>query len=472
MFARRHVSGPDLVTPLKARTPIYFAHRGAHLLYPENSIEGLRATGQAGFAGECDVRALRDGNLALCHVATTAETMTGPGVDVSSLDRMEWKQRRVKPQIPNGQGAVPTLWDDVVTELGGRMLLVPELKDGLTSTRNQLIASILSRNLPRSVVVQSFDYADVLATTRAGIASLYLSDSAHPATLVDDGIEFVGCSTVASGTYIQELTSAGVVPIVYTVNTRAQWATSVVEHGAAGVFTDDPWHVSRLFAARSSDPFQLRDAWPHFVGASLSTVWTGDQLASIWEYAPPRALRRVNLHHPYDAPISLDAGWTGQDRGPRVRARMTVTFLEQAKGSSSWVGMYLGNLRDEDEVYRDGPVAGQDGYHARLERSGRLSIYRAEGGAAPALLSASDAPASPVAHDSARSQPTRIEFKIDASSVTFTNLTTGLSVAVRDTYFRGPCRLNLTNHGTEAEYEDVGIEDLVQRAVPGQSGDD
>jgi hypothetical protein len=50
---------------------------------------------------------------------------------------------------------------------------------------------------------------------------------------------------------------------------------------------------------------------------------------------------------------------------------------------------------------------------------------------------------------------------IDASSVTFTNLTTGLSVAARDTYFRGPCRLNLTNHGTEAEYEDVGIEDLV-----------
>lgn len=454
------MTGPDLVTPLKARTPIYLAHRGAHLLYPENSIEGLRATGQAGFAGECDVRALRDGNLALCHVATTAETMTGPTVDVSSLTRMEWRHRRVKPQIPNGQGAVPTLWDDVVTELGGRMLLVPELKDGLTSTRLQLIESILSRNLARSVIVQSFNYADVLATTRAGIASLYLSDSADPATLLGDGIEFVGCSTDASATYIHELTTAGVVPIVYTVNTRAQWATSVLEHGAAGVFTDDPWHVSRQFAARSSDPFQLRDAWPHFVGGSASRVWTGDELANIWQYAPPRALRRVNLDHPYDSPISLDAGWTGQERGPRVRARMTVTFLEQAEDSSSWVGLYLGSLRDEDEVYREGAVAGQHGYHARLERSGRLSIYRAEDGSAPVGLVVSDAPTTPVAQASARSQPMRIEFVIDAFSVKVTNLTTGLSAAVRDTYFREPCRLNLTNYGTEAEYEDVGIEDL------------
>jgi glycerophosphoryl diester phosphodiesterase len=359
---------------MKARTPIYLAHRGAHLLYPENSIEGLRATGQAGFAGECDIRALRDGNLALCHVATTAETMTGRAVDVNSLDRNAWKHRRIRSQIPNGQTAVPALWDDVVTELGGRMLLVPEVKDGLTSTREALVASILARNLARAVIVQSFNYADVLATARAGIASLYLSDSADPARLVADGIDFVGCSTAASGPYIHELTAAGLVPIVYTVNTRARWATAMA-HGAAGVFTDDPWHVSRQFAARSSDPFQLRDAWPHFVGASISTVWNGDDLTKIWEYAPPRALRRVNLSHPYDVPISLDAGWTGQDRGPRVRARMTVTFLEKASGASSWVGMYLGSLRDEDEVYRDSAFAGQEGYHALFERSGRLSIH-------------------------------------------------------------------------------------------------
>jgi glycerophosphoryl diester phosphodiesterase len=460
LLSRRPATGVDLVTPMKVRTPIYLAHRGAHLLYPENSLEGLRATGLAGFAGECDVRILSDGNLALCHDASTAATMTGSPADLSTLDRKEWKVRRVLPQVPNGQKAVPALWDDVVTELGGRMVLAPELKDRLPPTRDAVIASILSRNLERAVIVQSFKYDDMLATASAGIASLYLSDSADPSVLVADGIEFVGCSTEAPKSYIDALTALGILPIVYTVNTRAGWERAVVMDGAAGVFSDDPWHVSRQFADRSSDPFQMRDSWPHFVGACASRVWEGDDLARIWHYGPPRGLRRVNLDAPYDEPLSLDAGWAGQQRGPGVRVRMTVTFLERATQQSSWVGMYLGTLANEDEVFRYGAAAGQNGYHAFLERSGRFAIQGVGDGVAPADLVTSDTPAAPAALPSARSQPMRIELVIDATGVTLTNLTTDVSASIEHTEYRGPCRLNLTNYGTEAEYEDIGIEDL------------
>ena len=388
--------------------------------------------------------------------------MTGPSVSVSALDRLEWKSRRIVPQINNGQTAVPSLWDEVVSELGGHMLIAPELKDGLASTRDRLVASILARNLGRAVIVQSFDYDDVAATAAEGIASLFLSDAADPRTLVADGIEFVGCSTEAPEAYLAELRGAGIFPIVYTVNTRAQWHEVLTRRGVAGVFSDDPWHVTRQFADRASDPFQVRDAWPHFVAGSPDRTCDGDALVQLWEYAPPKGLRRVNLGAPFDAPMSLDAGWTGQERGPCVRVRMTVTFLEKAMGPSSWVGMFVGDLADEDEVYRHGAAAGQHGYLALLERSGRLSIHRVADGVAPTALVASDVPGTSLAPASSRSQPTRLELRIDAGSVTLTNLSTSLSVSVADTGYRGPCRLNLTNDGTEAEYEDIGVEDLAR----------
>lgn len=457
--------GPDLITSFLQNAPLIFAHRGAHNLYPENSLEGLRATAQAGFAAELDLRFLSSGQAVALHDATVDRTMTGTGA-VSGLDLADWRALAIKPQIQNGQQAMGALWEDILSDLGGRYLLVPEVK--IAGTQAAVIAPVVDRGLQRSVIFQSFDLVTAQAIATAGCVSMLLVGTTltgiSEAALKGSGVDFIGFDKDVSAASITAAHAAGLVVAVYTVDSSADYTEALVTNNADGVFTDDPWFVSGRYNVKSSDPFQARDAWPHLVGYTnaAGVIGSGTLSTTRIQYAPPIGLRRYNYAQDGDnATLAIALGWAGQSRGPKIRARFTTMFMEEASGQTRWAGMFIGTQSSPDDVFHDSAYAGQNGYHCLVRRNGAIDIWRVAPGVAPSLLIASATPGVALAAANARSQPTRFEVVIGTSNVTFTNLTSAVSVTAADNSFRGPSRVDLSANGTDVEWSSIGIEDLV-----------
>lgn len=460
-------TGPDLVTPMLAdNQTMFFAHRGAHNLHPENSMEGVRAVIKDNFAAEVDLRVLSTGQAVLLHDATIDRTMDGTGT-VANMTLAQWRARRILPQLPGGQKALPVEWDQLLTEVGGRGILLPELN--VIGSGAPMIAKVVARGLQRAVIFQCDSIADMQAVTAADCACLLLVpavnqvlSSAYPgwthAQVKAAGVEFIGYYTTATQAELNSAIAAGLKVIIYTVNTVAE-LTAQLAKGAHGVFTDDPWHVSGRFAPRNEDPFRDGDAWPHLAGRDVAVgELTADQMASYFRFAPPGKLRSLAGTNSKQFHIAM--GWAGQARGPNLRVRFTATYLEAAIEQGRFVGVFIGTQTSPDTVFADAALAGQNGYHFIARRTGVIAAYRVAPNTAPAALATSAAPGTPLAAANARSQPMRFEVNITATGVTFTNLTTGLSVTSTDTAYRGPCRIDFSTGGTDVEIEDIGVEEL------------
>lgn len=460
-------AGVDLVTPMLAdNQTMFFAHRGAHNLYPENSMEGVRAVIKDNFAAEVDLRILSTGQPVLLHDATIDRTMDGTGT-VANMTLAQWRARRILPQLPGGKKALPVEWDQLLTEVGGRGILLPELN--VIGSGAPMIDKVVQRGLQRAVIFQCDSIADMQAVTNAGCACLLLVpavnqvlSSAYPgwthAQVKAAGVEFIGYYTTATQAELNSAIAAGLKVIIYTVNTAAE-LTAQLAKGAHGVFTDDPWHVSGRYAPRNEDPFRDGDAWPHLAGREVGgTELTPDQMASYFRFAPPGKLRSLAGTNSKQFHIAM--GWAGQARGPNLRVRFTATYLEAAIEQGRFVGVFIGTQTSPDTVFADAALAGQNGYHFIARRTGVIAAYRVAPNTAPAALATSAAPGSPLAAANARSQPIRFEVNITATGVTFTNLTSGLTVTSTDTAYRGPCRIDFSTGGTDVEIEDIGVEEL------------
>lgn len=460
-------AGPDLVTPMLAENQtMFFAHRGSHNLYPESSLEGVRATIKDGFAAEVDLRILSTGQPVLLHDATINRTMDGTGT-VASMTLAQWRARRILPQIPGGQKALPVEWEQLITEVGGRGLLLPEIN--VIGSGAPMIDTVVKRGLQRAVIFQCDSIADMQEVRAAGCACLLLVPAVNPvltsaysgwnhAQVRAAGVEFIGYNITVTQSEVAAAVAAGLKVIIYTVNTHAELQTQLAK-GVHGVFTDDPWHVSGRYAPRNEDPFRDGDVWPHLAGRDVAVgELTADQMATYIRFGPPGKLR--SLAGTASKQIHVAMGWAGQARGPNLRVRFTATFLETAVEQGRFVGVFIGTQTSPDTVFADAALAGQNGYHFFARRTGVIAAYRVAPGVAPAALATSAAPGTPLAAANARSQPMRFEVNITATGVTFTNLTTGLSVTSTDTAYRGPCRIDFSTGGTDVEIEDIGVEEL------------
>ena len=456
------VYAPDLIKAFIENAPLIFAHRGAHNLYPENSLEGMRATADAGFVPELDLRILSTGQIVACHDATVDRTMTGTG-SVSALSLSDWRKLSIKPQIQNGQMAQGALWEDILSDMGGRFLLAPEVK--VAGTQAALMETVIARNLQRAVIFQSFDLDTAQAIAAAGCTALYLVGSSlsaiTPEELVASGVEFIGFEKSVTAASLTAAKDAGLHTIVYTVDTMADYLDTIDTKEADGVFTDDPWFVADRVPVKSSDPFQSRDAWPHLVGytSGAGVLSSGLLCSTRLQYAPPIGLRRYDYAQD-PSTLAISMGFAGQERGPQIRVRFTVTFLEGASSQSRWCGVFIGTQDSPDTVYHDSALAGQNGYHCLVRRSGILEIFRVSPGAAPVNIATSSTPGTALANAGARSQPNRIEIVIGAANVSITNLTTGLTTTVASTAYRGLSRIDFTANNTDLEWQSIGIEDI------------
>lgn len=413
----------DLVDSI--RYPLYIAHRGSPLCYPEHSWEGYRASFEAGFTPEADVVALADGTLVCLHDSTTNRTMDIQK-PVNRVTPEEWRRSRIKPPshsdriLGTGEGT-PVFFEDYLDEFGGKIVLWPEIKDA--SAAPQFIRAVTDRGLHRSIVLQSNSLAVVRQIRAAGVAALMLGTAATPAQLQAEGVEFVGLSRNVAQSFINDCKNRGIRVIGYTFNTKAD-ADAQFARGCDGIFTDDPWETSREFVPPKSlnlDTGMIPPALGHMRSHPNDTP---ANTTSVVEIANGALLFRQAVDAQSGA-NNLKLGTFGI-RGPAVRVR----FWAQAVGVGTtsvntegrWLfGLYLGKQNGEVAVNEDVDSSWR---LAMVRRDGRKHAYekRASGGNTN-LLETVNAPSVPYAKPGSRGEPMQFEVEFSATQIIIRNLT-------------------------------------------------
>lgn len=296
-----------MAAALDGGPPLVFAHRGDSAHAPENTIEAAALGLDAGAVGwEFDVGSTRDGVPVLLHDPGLARTtnVTSAFADdprrdldfllaeftleeVARLDAGAWfvapegRRRsarafgtldRLDPdrarRYASGAVRVPTLDEALAFTLDRGGLANVEVKsahDGDFRLLDAVIAAVKRRDADRSVLISSFDHAEVarVAASEPGIASAVLSDSplhrpvAYVRGLVGADAYHVSAAAIGlggpgyrRGRSPKSLREAELIAcrrerlpvLVFTVNEPGPGGAAghLAQAGVAGLFSDDP----------------------------------------------------------------------------------------------------------------------------------------------------------------------------------------------------------------------------------------
>jgi glycerophosphoryl diester phosphodiesterase len=250
------VSATELLGETRAAGEAAFiaSHRGGGAAAPENTLPAVTAALAAGFDYvEVDVALTADRHPVLMHDATVDRTTDGHGLlsaltlaQVAALDAGSWFGEDFVGT------RVPTLAEflDVLADSGRRAII--ELKgEWDTAAVDAIVAEVAARDLERRIALASFD-ARTLAV--AGSASSVIPRLFILRHLPRDVVRAVKEATVRGiivdrkallerPEVVDELHTAGIRVVVYTLNSNTQW-DAVTALGVDGIVTDDPAMLS------------------------------------------------------------------------------------------------------------------------------------------------------------------------------------------------------------------------------------
>ena len=237
--------------------PLFAAHRGGALLWPENSLLAFRnALALGADFLELDVHMARDGEVVVIHDATLDRTTTGTG-PVRARALAELGALRLKDR----GGAVleeriPTLDQVVALAAAGKRQILLEIKTDERRQRypgiEEKVFAVLDRHrFTPATVVMAFEGATWRRVRQirpdARVAALY-SARALPAPAVtpelaalrEAGVAFVGLDqALVTGEVAKQARLAGLILGVWTVNEREAIAR-FIDQGVGVVITDRP----------------------------------------------------------------------------------------------------------------------------------------------------------------------------------------------------------------------------------------
>jgi len=224
-------------------TPITFAHRGARLLHPDNTIPGFRAALEQGARGlETDAWLSRDGQVVLTHDAAVAGPLAG-------VRKLQVHRSRADQLARHG---VPRL-ADLYAELGCDYELSIDLKDPAAG------AAILEESSRVGALARTWlcsPTLDALHALRESSGEVRLVHSTHrrrlPDSLERHAADLTAARVDAMNLHQSEWTK-GVVGLFHRFEVRAfAWDVQEVRHlramlayGIDGLYSD---HVERMVA--------------------------------------------------------------------------------------------------------------------------------------------------------------------------------------------------------------------------------
>ncbi|HEX5729388.1 glycerophosphodiester phosphodiesterase [Microbacterium sp.] len=230
------------------------SHRGGGAAAPENTLPAITAALAAGFDYvEVDVALTADRHPVLLHDATVDRTTDGHGrlssltlAEVRALDAGSWFGQEYAGT------PIPTLAEflDVLAGSGRRAIV--ELKgEWDPAAVEAAIAEVLARDLERRIAISSFDARTLAAAEAAStVIPRLFSLRALPRDVVSAAKEAMVRGIIVRRKAIldrpevvDELHSAGIRVVVYTLNSDTQW-DEVTALGVDGIVTDDPATLS------------------------------------------------------------------------------------------------------------------------------------------------------------------------------------------------------------------------------------
>lgn len=422
------------VTFASTPQPVYLAHRGAKLIFPEASVEAFRGCVNMGLTVlEMDIRRTVDGTL-ICHHDDTMERTTNKTGSVDNYSAMGFKSAKIDT-LPGWDGT-PCLFEDLLREFGNKVIYAPELKGpGLSEV---VADTILKYRLENNVIIQSFSAPDLVYSIGKGIPTLYLRSNTDiaPSQIYGWGIRYVGLSTSLPDSYVTDCLNAGLKVYMYTVNYR-YLHDKYKAMGVHGFFSDDPMWIRGNSPVLEWDPY--RDQVFSIGHFSPDTSGTGGDRGTF--IAPNRFGWPTSSEN---SDFSLQ-GWAG-----KLATNFQVdTKIRYAASSSSvrWASVAFCTPNDFFDDYTSGR---SDGYHVLVRESGSIELYIRNGGGAVQLTSMSTASIS-------QGQVIDLRVKVAGSTITITRVDTNDSMNVTNSVHRQGY-LHFGRRYTGATFENVRVQ--------------
>jgi glycerophosphoryl diester phosphodiesterase len=410
----------------------FIAHRGGGAyVAPENTEQALDKGNAEPDADllEFDVRVLTDGVGGIWHDPTVdrVSTSTGSVDDLSStafmklvIDSSTWFGGGVKDTHP-------ILLDQVLSEFGGKRLLLAHPKD--TAATQLVIDEVTQRGLTAAVQVQTFSRSDLKLALAAGMnGQLLIQDTAQadvdtPAALVADGVTRVSLHDTLPDSVIRSYVAAGLTVSVWNVD-RQYRRDQLYAMGVRGIDSNDPTYVSGDAASyhRTSDPFSKQTFWY----GQISQSQTADALTASrrGRFITPN-LWHVNLG---EYPLFVLQGWASPlPKTYTLHVHMRYDSL--GKDKTRWGGVYFS--AKNDAAYSDASSSLNGGYSAILRTNGQLGLYRKDAGATVTLKTIT----TPALK---KGQTASLHITVSGTTVTVTRVDgPDKTISVKDTKYRG-----------------------------------
>jgi glycerophosphoryl diester phosphodiesterase len=237
--------------------PVVFAHRGASVRAPENTMPAFELALELGADGlELDVHLTRDGRLAVIHDERIDRTSNGTGF-VGRMTLAELKQFQYGRGFPEdfGRPSIPELADVLHLVRGKNVWLNIELKNGVVrypGLEQAVLDAVREAGLSEWVILSSFNHESLVLCRKLapGIPTALLytcvlhEPHAYAVTCGAGGLHpFRGSVTAPM---IEAAHAAGVAVRPWTVDDPAEMA-AFAAMGVDGVITNCPDVAASLF---------------------------------------------------------------------------------------------------------------------------------------------------------------------------------------------------------------------------------
>jgi glycerophosphoryl diester phosphodiesterase len=256
-----------------ARWPKNFAHRGASVVAPENTLEAFRLAAESGAGGlELDVHMTRDGRIVVIHDGTVDRTTDGAGaVRRMSLAEVQGFDAGYR-FTPDGGASYPWRGRGVrVPELGEVLRAFPEhavnvdVKEERPGIEAAVLREVRAAGAEGRVLVVSETGAVVgrlrrlaggrvqTGASRREIRTFYLLSRLGLEALISPAYDALQVPVEHRGTrvvtqrFVRAAHRRGVRVDVWTVNDAARMR-EVLDLGADAVMTDDPGLLAEVLA--------------------------------------------------------------------------------------------------------------------------------------------------------------------------------------------------------------------------------
>lgn len=434
--------------------PLYIAHRGGALMYPENTLQAYRAAILAGAKCiEADVHLLSDGGLAVMHDTTVDATTTSTGT-VASRTTAQWNALQIDANTWHrsnyGNALTPPLLPAVLSEFKGRALFVIEAK--ASGSGDDLVAALQGAAIPKyQAMVQAFSLSDLTSAVAAGYPAMYLTATdTDIAAATAAGVTWVGVSQAASNTVFTNWINAGFKVVAWTVNRRHR-RDELLALGVSGFFTDDPQYLSTSNPIATTDGFSVQTWRPGMLGMDDFTTATYRGGFT----APDRWGKTTLGVGTYTTLMGHLSPVKGNPDATAFTLDFKAVFGSPSGGDTArWAGVFLGK---NDKSFADGaaPTTDQQGFHFLLRADGRMQIYKRSTASAAQVA---------IATGAAIASGAEVRFRITctATTVTIDRLDAAGAVVLTtntadgDPAFRGGY-VHISHNGLPADFRDIEI---------------